>query len=61
MSAPIFDYDFSLFHGHKNFAIEQLITKLADKALAIAIFQRATQPDILRLHAQIRQLFFSAR
>ena len=58
MLAPVFYHDFSLFHAHKDFTVQQIITELADKTLAIAVFPRTARQDILRLYTQIRQPSF---
>jgi len=38
MSTPVFDYDFSLSHGHKYFVVQQVITGFTDKAFAITVY-----------------------
>ena len=58
MPAPVFYYDFSLFHDHEDFTVQKIITELADKTLAVAVFPRAARLNVLRLYTQIRQPSF---
>ena len=53
--APLFDEDLGFLEAAEDFAIEQLVPRLAVEAFAIAVFPGAARFDVERLGSNIRQ------